>query len=122
MISLLAGRPDAEQYPFFVDIDSVADLQQDYGAQSAAPREFYRLAEGSSMLAHALLMVSASQLAILEPVDAIQRTRQAIDHKSKALQLLNEAIKDVPADNYVETLATIAVLASHEVGFIQQDL
>jgi hypothetical protein len=118
MISLLANRPSAENYPFFIDVDSVEDLDEGYGANNAVQSEFYRLAEGSSMLAHALLMVSASHLAILEIEDAATRTRRAIDHKSKALQLLNEAIKGLPAENYMETLATIAVLASHEVGSI----
>jgi hypothetical protein len=119
MISLLANRPSAENYPFFVDIDSAEDLSQDYGTESAVQSEFYRLAENSSMLAHALLMVSASHLAILEVEDAATRTRQAIDHKSKALELLNETIKSLPGNNYLETLATIAVLASHEVSLFE---
>jgi Fungal specific transcription factor domain len=116
MISLLANRPSAEIYPFFIDIDCVEDRVPEYGVQSAEQSEFYRLAEASPMLAHALLMASASHLALIEPEDASLRTRQAIDHKSKALQLLNEAIKGLPADKYVQILATIAVLASHEVG------
>jgi hypothetical protein len=119
MTSLLANRPSAENYPFFVDIDSAEDLNEDYGAGSAVQSEFYRLAENSSMLAHALLMVSASHLAILEVEDAATRTRQAIDHKSKALELLNETIKGLPTNNYLETLATIAVLASHEVSLFE---
>ena len=118
MISLLANRPSAENYPFFVDVDSAEDVNPDHGAKHAEDSEFYRLAEGSSMLAHALLMVSASHLALVEPEDAATRTRQAINHKSKALQLLNEATKGLPGNNYLETLATIAVLASHEVSFI----
>ena len=118
MLSLLVNRPSAEKYPFFVDIDSVEDHDLDYRAKDAVQGDFYRLAEDSPMLAQALLMVSASHLAIMEPEDAATRTRQAIDHKSKALQLLNEAIKGLPGDNYLETLATIAVLASHEVSLI----
>jgi hypothetical protein len=116
MVSLLANRPSAKNYPFFIDIDCIEDRIQDDGAQDAEQNEFYRLAEASSMLSHALLMVSASHLAVIEPEDVALRTRQAIDHKSKALQLLNEAIKGLPADHCVEVLATIAVLASHEVG------
>jgi hypothetical protein len=116
MISLLANRPSAELYPFFIDIDCVEDRIQEYGVQNAEQSEFYQLAEASPMLAHALLMASASHLALTEPEDTSLRTRQAIDHKSKALQLLNEEIKGLPADKYVQILATIAVLASHEVG------
>jgi hypothetical protein len=116
MISLLANRPLAINYPFFVDVDSVADLNIDYGASHELRSEFHLLAEGSAMLAHALLMVSASHLAIIEPEDAATRNRQAINHKSSALQLLNVAIKDLPGKAYLETLATIAVLASHEVS------
>jgi hypothetical protein len=115
MISLLANRPSAENYPFSIDIDSAEDLNQDYGAKNAVQNQFYRLAEGSSMLTHAFLMVSASHLATLGNENATTRTRQAISHKSKALELLNEAIKGLPAHNYLETLATVAILASHEV-------
>lgn len=118
MVSLIANRPSADNYPLFVDIDSVDDLNQDYGAESVVQSEFYRLAEGSPMVAHVLLVVSASHLAILESENAAARTRQAIDHKSKALALLNEAIKGLPADNYLEALAAIAVLASHEVHLL----
>ena len=118
MISLLSNRPSAENYPFFVDVDCDEDVNPEYGTKNAVQSELYRLAEGSSMLAHALLMVSASHLAIIEPGDGTARTRQAIDHKSKALQLLNEAIKGLPGDNYLDTLATIAVLASHEVSVV----
>ena len=118
MISLLSNRPSAENYPFFVDVDCDEDVNQEYGTKNAVQSELYWLAEGSSMLAHALLMVSASHLAIIESGDGTARTRQAIDHKSKALQLLNEAIKGLPGDNYLDTLATIAVLASHEVSVV----
>lgn len=115
MISLLANRPSAKNYPFFIDIDSVEDLNQDYGAKNVVQNQFYRLAESSSMVTHALLMVSASHLATLDNENATTKTRQAINHKSKALELLNEAIKGLPAHNYLETLATVAILASHEV-------
>jgi len=121
MISLLANRPSAENYPFFIDIDSAEDLNQDYGAKNAVPNQFYQLAEGSSMLTHALLMVSASHLATLGNENATTKTRQAIGHKSKALELLNEAIKGLPAHNYLETLATVAILASHEVRHLPKD-
>jgi hypothetical protein len=112
MTSLLANRPSAENYPFSIDIDSAEDLNQDYGAKDAVQNQFYRLAESSSMLTHAFLMVSASHLAALGNENA---TRQAIGHKSKALELLNEATKGLPAQNYLETLATVAILASYEV-------
>jgi hypothetical protein len=118
MISLLANRLSAENYPFFIDIDCVEDGANGHGAQNGQQSEFYRLAEASSMLSHALLMVSASHLAIIEPENAAFRTRQAIDHTSKAIQLLNGAIESLPADKYVEILATVALLASHEVGSI----
>ena len=118
MISLLANRLSAENYPFFIDIDCVEDGAHGHGAQNGQQSEFYRLAEASSMLSHALLMVSASHLAIIEPENAALRTRQAIDHTSKAIQLLNGAIESLPADKYVEILATVALLASHEVGSI----
>ena len=118
MISLLANRPSAENYPFSIDIDSAEDLNQDYGAKNAVQNQFYRLAESSSMLTHAFLMVSASHLATLGNENA---TRQAIGHKSKALELLNEAIKGLPAHNYLETLATVAILASHEVRSPSKD-
>jgi hypothetical protein len=120
MISLLANRPSAENYPFFIDIDSVEDLDQDYGAKNAVQNQLYRLAERSSMLTHALLMVSASHLATFKSENATTKTRQAIDHKSKALELLNEAIKGLPAHNYSETLATVAILASHEVRHLRK--
>jgi hypothetical protein len=120
MISLLANRLSAENYAFFIDIDCVEDRTHGYGAQNAEQSEFYRLAEASSMLSHALLMVSASHLAIIEPENTALRTRQAIDHTSKAIQLLNGAIESLPADKYVEILATVAVLASHEVGSIKK--
>ena len=121
MISLLANRPSAENYPFFIDIDSVGDLNQDYGAKNVGQNQFYRLAESSSMVTHALLMVSASHLATLDNENATTKTRQAINHKSKALELLNEAIKGLPTHNYLETLATVAILASHEVRRLPKD-
>jgi hypothetical protein len=118
MVSFLANRVSAENYPFFIDIDCAEDRTHGYGAHNAEQSEFNRLAEASSMLSHALLMVSASHLAIIEPEHTALRTRQAIDHTSKAIQLLNGAIESLPADKYVEILATVAVLASHEVGSI----
>jgi hypothetical protein len=121
MISLLANRPSAENYPFFIDVDSAEDLNQNCRAKNVAQNQFYRLAESSSMLTHAFLMVSASHLATLENENATTRTRQAMDHKSKALELLNEAIKGLPAHNYLETLATVAILASHEVRSPSKD-
>src|SRR2546423_3171172 len=41
MISLLANRPSAETYPFYVDIDSVEDLDLDYGVNNAVQSELY---------------------------------------------------------------------------------
>jgi hypothetical protein len=121
MISLLANRPSAEKYPFFIDIDSAEDLNQDCGAKNAVQNQLYRLAKSSSMLTHALLMVSASHLATLENDNTTTQARQAIDHKSKALELLNEVIKGLPEHNYLETLATVAILASHEVRSPSKD-
>jgi hypothetical protein len=121
MISLLANRPSAENYPFFIDIDSAKDFNQSYRAKNVVQNQFYRLAESSSMLTHAFLMVSASHLTTFENENATTKSRQAIDHKSKALELLNEAIKGLPARNYLETLATVAILASHEVRSPSKD-
>jgi hypothetical protein len=120
MISLLANRPSAENYPFFVDIDSGEDFNEHDKPKNGVQNQFYRLAESSSMLTHALLMVSASHLATLENEHATTNTRQAINHKSKALESLNEAIEGLPTHNYLETLATVAILASHEVRHLRK--
>lgn len=114
MISLLAGRPFADHYPLFVDIESPEQHDDDPTTSGFAENELYQLAQRSPMVAHALLMASASHLRSTEGDPAVA-DRQVIFHKDHALQLLKEAIKDLPAENYLETLATIAILASHEV-------
>lgn len=110
MISLLADRPRASRYPLMVDIDSIADVSNADFEQNL----LYRLAESSASLAHAIMMVSASDLA-LRQVNKATSDRLVIYHKSRVLALLNEAIQDVQSSGSLETLATAAVLACHEV-------
>jgi len=111
VISLLAGRPGANRYPLTMDIDSVADVS---GPANVEQNMLYRLVESSASLAHAIMMVSASDLA-LQQVDKAMNDRLVIYHKSRALALLNEAIRNVQSSGTLETLATAAVLACHEV-------
>lgn len=112
MLSLLAKRPGADHYPLMVDIDSSIDLS---GPDNPGQNLLYRLAESSASLAHAIMMVSASDLA-LRQVNKATSERLVIYHKSRALSLLNEAIRDVQSSGSLETLATAAVLACHEVS------
>lgn len=116
MISLLAKRIGADRYPLMVDIDSSTDVP---GPVNVEQNLLYRLAEGSASLAHAIMMVSASDLA-LRQVNKSTSERLVIYHKSKALALLNEAIQDVQSSCSLETLATAAVLASHEVSAVPE--
>jgi hypothetical protein len=111
MISLLADRPGASRYPLMVDIDSSEDISGDANHEQNL---LYRLAENSASLTHAIMMVSASDLA-LRQINKATSDRLVIYHKSKALTLLNEAIQDVQSSGSLETLATAAVLACHEV-------
>ena len=114
MISLLAGRPFAENYLFHIDIDS-AEQHDDGRTNRFADNQLYQLAQHSPSVAHALLMVSASHLATIEGVHA-SSDRRVIYHKDRALQFLADGIQNLPAKNFLEILATIAILASHEVG------
>jgi hypothetical protein len=114
MISLLAKRLEADRYPLMVDIDSSADVP---GPANVEQNLLYRLAEGSASLAHAIMMVSASDLA-LRQVNKATSARLVIYHKSRALALLNEAIRDIQSSGSLETLATAAILACHEVGIL----
>lgn len=116
MISLIANRPSAEHYPFFADIESNHRFELTHGTEAIEHNELYQLAQRSPPLAHALLMISSSHLASTE-ADHTSQDGGANFHKDRALQLLNEDIKTLPTENYLETLATIAVLASHEVWF-----
>jgi hypothetical protein len=111
MISLLAKRLGADQYPLMIDIDSSATVSDPFNVEQNL---LYRLAEGSASLAHAILMVSASDLA-LRQVNKATSERLVIYHKSRALALLNEAIQSFQSSGSLETLATAAVLACHEV-------
>ena len=117
MISLVANRPRAERYPFFIDIDSVEQPNHAQLNDAFSNNQLYELAIGSPALAHALLMIGASHLAISNGNDAASDP-EVIYHKQQALQLLSEAIRGLPNENYLESLATIAVLASHEVSFV----
>lgn len=114
MISLLAKRLEADRYPLMVDIDSSADVP---GPANVEQNLLYRLAEGSASLAHAIMMVSASDLA-LRQVNKATSERLVIYHKSRALALLNEAIRNIQSSGTLETLATAAVLACHEVRIL----
>lgn len=111
MISMLARRLGADRYPLMIDIDSSADVSGPFNVEQNL---LYRLAEGSASLAHAILMVSASDLA-LRQVNKATSERLVIYHKSRALALLNEAIQSFQSSGSLETLATAAVLACHEV-------
>jgi hypothetical protein len=111
MISLLINRPGANRYPLTIDIDCVTDVS---GPANMEQNMLYRLAESSVSLAHAIMMVSASDLA-LRQVNKAMNDRLVIYHRSRALILLNEAIRDVQSSGTLETLATTAVLACHEV-------
>lgn len=114
MISLLAKRLGADRYPLTIDIDSSAGIS---GPVNVEQNLLYRLAEGSASLAHAIMMVSASDLA-LRQVNKATSERLVIYHKSRALALLNESIRVVQSSGSLETLATAAVLACHEVGIL----
>jgi hypothetical protein len=110
MISLLANRPDAEIYPFSIDINSPAEFPDpDVGGNV-----LFRLAEGSASLAHALLTVSASHLA-LRQINKPRNDQQVLHHRSRALELLKNAIQHAGNGGSLEAMATAAVLASHEV-------
>ena len=74
----------------------------------------YQLAETSPSLRHAILMVGASHLSIDQGRDGTS-DHQIVHHKDFALRTLNEAVENLSDANYLECLATIAVLASHEV-------
>ena len=111
MISLLVKRLGADQYPLMIDIDSSADISDPFNVEQNL---LFRLAEGSASLAHAILMVSASDLA-LRQVNKATSERLVIYHKSRALVLLNEAIQNIQSSGSLETLASAAVLACHEV-------
>ena len=111
MISVLAKRDGADRYPLMIDIDSSAVISSPFNVEQNL---LYRLAESSKSLAHAILMVSASDLA-LRQMDKATSERLVIYHKSRALALLNEAIQTVQSSGSLETLATAAVLACHEV-------
>ena len=110
MISLLASRPDAELYPFSIDIDSPAEFPD----PDVDNNKLFQLADGSACLAHALLTVSASHLA-LRQINKARNERQLLYHKSRALELLKEAIEDADISDGLEATITAAVLASHEV-------
>jgi hypothetical protein len=114
MISLLAKRLGADRYPLMVDIDSSATVPSPVNMEQNL---LYRFAEGSASLAHAIMMVAASDLA-LRQVNKSTSERLVIYHKSKALALLNETIRDVQSSGSLETLATAAVLACHEVSIV----
>jgi hypothetical protein len=118
MISIISNRPSAETFPFFVDIDSHFAGQSGPGAEQFTSNPLYQLAERSPSLAHALLMVCASQIAIRNGQD-ICRDAATIYHKDCALQLLNGSTNALPAQSWREVLATIAVFASYEVYFYQ---
>ena len=118
MISLLASRPSAERYPFYIDIESTEKPGAEHEAGTSPQNKLYQLAEISPLLAHALLMVSASHVALQHGND-VSNDQGAIHHKGLVLQLLNEAIKELQTANRLETLASIAILASFEVWRIK---
>ena len=113
MISLLADRSVSKRYAFCIDIDDrgTPDINED--APSKATSLLFRLAEDSSSLAHALLMVAASHLSVQQ--DGKINSHEVVHHKGLALSFLNDAVQQLPHSNYYECLATVAVLASHEV-------
>ena len=78
-------------------------------------RRIFQLAEQFPALSHALCMIAASDLA-LRQVNKALNDHQVIYHRSKALLLLNQAIETLTQPLWPATVATIAVLASHEVS------
>jgi hypothetical protein len=110
MISLLSARLDAEMYPFSIDIDSPAEFPDPDVSSNA----LFQLAERSASLAHALLTVSASHLA-LRQIDKPRNDRLVLHHRSRALELLKNAIQHAGNAGSLEAMATAAVLASHDV-------
>lgn len=120
MISLLTQRPSAFKHPLSIDIDSDDTAEGNASLPNRPPNPLFELAQHSPVLAHALLMVSASDLA-LRQVNKVANDHRVIHHKAKALSLLNETIRDVADVKYQVVLSTIAVLACHEVRLSPQN-
>lgn len=110
MVSLLANRPDAEIYPFSIDIDSPAEFPD----PDSGGNVLFQLAGSSASVAHAIMTVSASHLA-LRQINKSRNERQVLHHKSRALKLLKDAIQHAGNGSSLEAMTTAAVLASHEV-------
>src|SRR5271170_4606303 len=99
MISLIVQRPHASKYPLGVDIDSEDQMEQRASSSDRAQNLIFQLAQQSPALAHALLMISASDLAFRQ-INKATNDHQVILHKAKALFLLNEAIRELTGVNY----------------------
>ena len=115
MISVLVQRPAASDFPFSLDLDSEESGQHSRSTRNRRQNEIYQLAEQFPALAHAICMIAASDLA-LRQINKPFNDHQVIYHRSKALLLLNRAIANLQESQWPATLATIAVLASHEVS------
>jgi len=113
MVSLLADRKQAQFYPFSIDCD--AGDEGEAASPNTDSNDFYRMAQTSAALAHALLMVSARHLLITSDGSGLL-VEDAISHKDRALQLLKGEIEGLPNRNLREVLATITLLAACEVG------
>ena len=117
MISVLVQRPAASDFPFSLDLDSEETGPRGQSASYRYENEIFQLAEQFPALAHAICMISASDLA-LRQINKPFNDHQIIFHRSKALLLLNRAIANLQESQWLATLATIAVLASHEVSAV----
>ena len=115
MISIIVQKPGSAAFPFSIDVDREYDGSYTPDFEQRESNQILRLAEHFPALGHALCMIAASDLALRQIKKPIN-DHQVIYHRSRALLLLNTAIAEFEPSAWLHILATIAVLASHEVS------
>ena len=115
MISIIVQRPGSAAFPFAIDVDRERGGLNTPETEQRESNQILRIAEKFPALGHALCMIAASDLALRQIKKPIN-DHQVIYHRSRALLLLNKAIAEFEPSAWLCILATIAVLASHEVS------